>query len=214
MDRKLTFDDYRGIIRALRDPEKGCPWDKAQTHESLKPCMIHEMTEAVAAVNLLSETGDPDNLCEELGDVLLQVVLQSQIAEEEGLFSLDDVIRKAGEKMLRRHPHVFSSEASPEKEEVPGRWEAIKQAEKQGRSAEYERKKKEAEASCRPRSGPSSECGKPVKTGVLLLTKGPKQFISKRRTLPGRKGRVMITTKSSCREQISYEEKSRGGIFP
>ena len=120
MDRKLTFDDYRGIIRALRDPEKGCPWDKAQTHESLKPCMIHEMTEAVAAVNLLSETGDPDNLCEELGDVLLQVVLQSQIAEEEGLFSLDDVIRKAGEKMLRRHPHVFSSEASPEKEEVPG----------------------------------------------------------------------------------------------
>ena len=146
MDRKLTFDDYRGIIRALRDPEKGCPWDKAQTHESLKSCMIHEMTEAVAAVNLLSETGDPDNLCEELGDVLLQVVLQSQIAEEEGLFSLDDVIRKAGEKMLRRHPHVFSSKASPEKEEVPGRWEAIKQVEKQGRSAEYERKKKEAEA--------------------------------------------------------------------
>lgn len=146
MDRKLTFDDYRGIIRALRDPEKGCPWDKAQTHESLKICMIHEMTEAVAAVNLLSETGDPDNLCEELGDVLLQVVLQSQIAEDEGLFSLDDVIRKAGEKMLRRHPHVFSSEASPEKEEIPGRWEAIKQAEKQGRSAEYEEKKKEAEA--------------------------------------------------------------------
>lgn len=96
-------------------------------------------------MNLLSETGDPDNLCEELGDVLLQVVLQSQIAEEEGLFSLDDVIRQAGEKMLRRHPHVFSSEASPEKEEIPGRWEAIKQAEKQGRSAEYEEKKKEAE---------------------------------------------------------------------
>ncbi len=67
MDRKITFDDYRGIIRALRDPEKGCPWDKAQTHESLKPCMIHEMTEAVAAVNLLSDTGDADNLSEELG---------------------------------------------------------------------------------------------------------------------------------------------------
>ena len=82
MDRKITFDDYRGIIRALRDPEKGCPWDKAQTHESLKPCMIHEMTEAVAAVNLLSDTGDADNLSEELGDVLLQVVLQSQIAED------------------------------------------------------------------------------------------------------------------------------------
>ena len=90
MDRKITFDDYRGIIRALRDPQKGCPWDKAQTHESLKPCMIHEMTEAVAAVNLLTDTGDADNLSEELGDVLLQVVLQSQIAEEEGLFSLDN----------------------------------------------------------------------------------------------------------------------------
>ena len=67
------------------------------------------------------------------------------IAEEEGLFSLDDVIQKAGEKMIRRHPHVFSSEAAPEKEEVPGRWEAIKQAEKQGKSAEYEKRKKEAE---------------------------------------------------------------------
>lgn len=77
--------------------------------------------------------------------MLLQVVLQSQIAEEEGLFSLDDVIQKAGEKMIRRHPHVFSSEAAPEKEEVPGRWEAIKQAEKQGKSAEYEKRKKEAE---------------------------------------------------------------------
>ena len=62
-----------------------------------------------------------------------------------GLFSLDDVIQKAGEKMIRRHPHVFSSEAAPEKEEVPGRWEAIKQAEKQGKSAEYEKRKKEAE---------------------------------------------------------------------
>ena len=71
MDRKITFDDYRGIIRALADAEKGCPWDKAQTHESLKPCMIHEMTEAVAAVNLLTDTGDADKPLEELGDVLL-----------------------------------------------------------------------------------------------------------------------------------------------
>lgn len=145
MDRTITFDEYRRIIKTLRDPEKGCPWDKVQTHESLKPCMIHEMTEAVAAVNLLQETKDSDNLLEELGDVLLQVVLQSQIAEEEGLFSLDDVIQKAGEKMIRRHPHVFSEEAAPEREEIPGRWEAIKRAEKQGKSAEYEKKKQQAE---------------------------------------------------------------------
>lgn len=187
MDRKITFDDYRGIIRALRDPEKGCPWDKAQTHESLKPCMIHEMTEAVAAVNLLTDTGDADNLSEELGDVLLQVVLQSQIAEEEGLFSLDDVIQKAGEKMIRRHPHVFSSEAAPEKEEVPGRWEAIKQAEKQGKSAEYENRKKEAERNASREVIRLLPSGIIAKRAVLVLTKGPKQFISKRRTLPGRR---------------------------
>ena len=129
------------IIEVLRSPD-GCSWDREQTHESLKKCFMDETEEVMQAI----DHQDDENLCEELGDVLLQVVLQSQIAEEEGLFSLDDVIRKAGEKMLRRHPHVFSSEASPEKEEVPGRWEAIKQAEKQGRSAKYERKKKEAEA--------------------------------------------------------------------
>ena len=130
MDRKITFDDYRGIIRALRDPEKGCPWDKAQTHESLKPCMIHEMTEAVAAVTLLTDTGDADNLSEELGDVLLQVVLQSQIAEEEGLFSLDDVIQKAGEKMIRRHPHVFGDKKASSPEESLALWNEIKKQEK------------------------------------------------------------------------------------
>lgn len=144
MDKPITFSDYREIIKALRDPETGCPWDRVQTHESLKPCMIHEMTEAVAAVNLLGETGDSENLCEELGDVLLQVVLQSQIAEEEGLFSLDDVIQKAGEKMLRRHPHVFAAESSPSKEEIPGSWEAIKRKEKQGKSPEYEKIQKNA----------------------------------------------------------------------
>ena len=141
MDRKITFDDYRGIIRALRDPEKGCPWDKAQTHESLKPCMIHEMTEAVAAVNLLTDTGDADNLSEELGDVLLQVVLQSQIAEEEGLFSLDDVIQKAAEKMIRRHPHVFPDE-NGEKHEAD--WDEIKRQEKAGKTPEQLRRAKEA----------------------------------------------------------------------
>lgn len=144
MDKPITFSEYREIIKALRDPETGCPWDRVQTHESLKPCMIHEMTEAVAAVELLRETGDSDNLCEELGDVLLQVVLQSQIAEEEGLFSLDDVIQKAGEKMIRRHPHVFSADAVAEKEEVPGRWEAIKKKEKQGKAPEYETIQKNA----------------------------------------------------------------------
>ena len=130
MDRKITFDDYRGIIRALRDPEKGCPWDKVQTHESLKTCMVHEMTEAVAAVNLLSETGDPDNLCEELGDVLFQVMLNSQIAKEKGLFSIDDVIGGICEKMVRRHPWVFGGEKINSTEEGEALWARIKMQEK------------------------------------------------------------------------------------
>lgn len=144
MDEHITFSRYREIIKALRDPQTGCPWDRAQTFESLKPCMIHEMTEVVAAVDLLSEIGDSDNLCEELGDVLMQVMLQSQIAEEAGLFTLDDVIQKAGEKMIRRHPHVFSDEAVPTEQEVPGRWEAIKKKEKQGKSPEYTKLQKKA----------------------------------------------------------------------
>ena len=139
-DKQYTFEDYRRIVDTLRS-EEGCPWDRAQTKESLKPFMIEEMVEAAAAVN----TNDMENLCEELGDQLLLILLQCSIARENGSFSLDDVIQKAGEKMIRRHPHVFSSEAAPEKEEVPGRWEAIKQAEKQGKSAEYEKRKKEAE---------------------------------------------------------------------
>lgn len=187
MDRKITFDDYRGIIRALRDPEKGCPWDKAQTHESLKPCMIHEMTEAVAAVNLLTDTGDADNLSEELGDVLLQVVLQSQIAEEEGLFSLDDVIQNAGEKMIRRHPHVFSSEAAPGKGRSTGPLGGHQAGGKAGKVSRIRKAEEGSRAECFPRSHPSSASGIIAKRAVLVLTKGPKQFISKRRTLPGRR---------------------------
>lgn len=144
MDKPITFSDYREIIKALRDPETGCPWDRAQTHESLKTCMIHEITEAIAGVDLLREVGDSDNLCEELGDVLLQVVLQSQIAEEEGLFTIEDVIQKAGEKMIRRHPHVFSDAAVREAEEVPGRWEEIKRQEKKGKDPACEKVQKEA----------------------------------------------------------------------
>ncbi len=99
---------FAALLQKLRS-EEGCPWDRAQTHDSLKPCMIHELTEAVAAVNLFERTGNARNLCEELGDLLLQVVLQSQIAMEEGLFTMEDVVQAVSEKMLRRHPHVFET---------------------------------------------------------------------------------------------------------
>lgn len=104
--REGRFEAFREIIRALRS-EGGCPWDRRQTFESLKPCMINELTESVAGINLYQETGDAGNLCEELGDLLLQVVLLAQIAEEDGLFAIEDVVRGASRKMLRRHPHVF-----------------------------------------------------------------------------------------------------------
>lgn len=141
-----NFELFRSVVAALR-AENGCPWDRAQTFESLKPCMINEATEAIAAADIYRETGNADNLCEELGDVLLQVVLQAQIAEEEGLFSIEDVIRTVSRKMIRRHPHVFCNadgEADLKKEEVPGLWENIKKAEKKNRTPEMERREKEA----------------------------------------------------------------------
>lgn len=155
------FEAFRQVVAALRS-ENGCPWDKEQTFESLKPCMINEMTEAIAAINIYMEEKDAENLCEELGDVLLQVVLLSQIAQEAGLFQIEDVIRGISRKMIRRHPHVFpdpDSEImklvaeSEQKEgkcsvltsgEVPGRWEAIKQAEKKNKSPLQKKKEKAA----------------------------------------------------------------------
>ena len=120
------FEAFRGVVAELRG-EHGCPWDKEQTFESLKPCMVNEMTEALAGIDLYGETGDSANLCEELGDVLLQVVLLAQIAKEEGLFSIEDVVRGIGKKMIRRHPHVFTDEPGTVlAKEVPGRWEEIK----------------------------------------------------------------------------------------
>lgn len=134
---RYCFEDYVEIIKMLRAPD-GCPWDRAQTHESLKPCMINETAEALAAIEVWQKTGDSGNLCEELGDMLLQVVLQSQIAAEEGLFDINDVVQAASEKMIRRHPHVFT-----ENRELPD-WEAIKREEKAQIPPEVETAKREA----------------------------------------------------------------------
>lgn len=137
MSGQYSFEDFTEIIKALRAPD-GCPWDRVQTHESLKPCMINETAEAIAAVDVWQKTGDSANLCEELGDMLMQVVLQSQIAAEEGLFDIGDVIRSISEKMIRRHPHVFAGE-----KELPD-WEAIKRREKAAVPARVEAEKRAA----------------------------------------------------------------------
>ena len=102
-----AFDELKGVVARLR-AEDGCPWDREQTHSSLKPECIEEAAEVICGINVLEETGNPENLKEELGDLLLQVVMHAQIAEEEGLFTMDDVIREVSRKMIRRHPHVFS----------------------------------------------------------------------------------------------------------
>ena len=106
MAKTYDFDDFCQITEMLRKKEGGCPWDLSQTHQSLKPYMLSETAEAVAAIDLYEQTKDASNLCEELGDMLFQVVIQSQIAAEEGLFTINDVVQSISEKMIRRHPHV------------------------------------------------------------------------------------------------------------
>lgn len=119
------FDVLREIIADLRGPN-GCPWDKKQTHQSLKKYLIEEAYEVLEAI----DEEDDDHLVEELGDILLQVMLHAQIGEDEGWFSIDDIIRTLSEKMVRRHPHVFGNTDVNNADEVIANWEEIKKQEK------------------------------------------------------------------------------------
>ena len=124
-DKNYTYEDFLDIIAQLRAPG-GCPWDQKQTHESLKECLLEESQEVLDAI----DNKDDENLCEELGDVLLQVVMHAQIAAEEGRFTMDDVIQCVSEKMVRRHPHVFGNIKIDSVEEGLDLWNAIKAQEK------------------------------------------------------------------------------------
>jgi tetrapyrrole methylase family protein/MazG family protein len=125
-DRCEDFDALVKTIAALRDPDHGCPWDKKQTHASIANNFIEETYEAVDAI----EANDVSHMCEELGDVLMQVVLQAQIAEDNGEFTIDDVCRGINEKLIRRHPHVFGDAAADTPEEVNKLWSRIKMEER------------------------------------------------------------------------------------
>ncbi|MCX7970379.1 MAG: nucleoside triphosphate pyrophosphohydrolase [Negativicutes bacterium] len=114
-----------GIMAGLR-AEDGCPWDRQQTHRSLGRYLIEECYEVLAAI----DSGDQKNLCEELGDLLLQIVFHARIAEENGHFSFDDVVRAICDKMVRRHPHVFAGGEAGDAAAVLANWERIKQQEK------------------------------------------------------------------------------------
>jgi len=114
------------VIAKLRSPDGGCPWDLAQTQETLIPYVIEEAYEVVDAIR----SGNQDAIAEELGDLLLQVVLQSQVASDEGKFTLTEVAQGITEKLIRRHPHVFGDVEVQNAEEVHQNWEKIKAAEK------------------------------------------------------------------------------------
>ncbi|TYR78305.1 nucleoside triphosphate pyrophosphohydrolase [Priestia megaterium] len=119
------FTALRQIIAALRGPN-GCPWDQKQTHKSLKPYLLEEAYELLDAI----DREDDDNMIEELGDVLLQVMLHAQIGEDEGMFTIDDVILHITDKMIRRHPHVFGETVVNNADDVVSNWDQIKKQEK------------------------------------------------------------------------------------
>lgn len=120
-----TFQKLIEVVAELRS-EHGCPWDREQTFESLKPYLLEESGEVLEAI----DNQDMENLCEELGDVLYQVMIHSRIAEEKGLFTIDDVVDGVCEKMIRRHPHVFGDAVAKTPEESLNLWQAVKKQEK------------------------------------------------------------------------------------
>ncbi len=122
---KYTFQDLLNIMDTLRSPE-GCPWDREQTHQSLLPYLVEESHEYIDA----AQANDKVHMAEELGDVLFQVVFHSQVAKENGDFSIDDVVQGICEKMIRRHPHVFGDAKADDSKGVVRQWERIKAQEK------------------------------------------------------------------------------------
>lgn len=126
-EKKYTLDDLVQVIRILRG-ENGCPWDRVQTHASIRQDMLEEAYEAADAI----DKGDMENLCEELGDVLMQVVFHTEIEAEKGGFTIEDVVRGICEKMVYRHPHVFGNGEvqADTAEQVLVNWEELKKKEK------------------------------------------------------------------------------------
>lgn len=139
-----SFGDFVDTIAALRRPD-GCPWDREQTHASVASNMLEEAYEAVDTI----EKGDMAHLREELGDVLLQVVLQSQIAADAGEFTIDDVCQEVNAKIIRRHPHVFGEAQAGDANSVLDMWDKIKLAERT-QAAEAEGADASGEPSAKP----------------------------------------------------------------
>jgi len=122
------LDKFIEIVKKLR---KECPWDRELTIENIKPYLVEEVYEAMSAI----DDKDYDRLCEELGDMLLHIIMVSVFAKEDDLFDINDVIKGISEKMVRRHPHVFGSKKLKNKEQVLRKWEKIKHKERKGKKS-------------------------------------------------------------------------------
>ena len=125
MEKRYTYQELLEIVAELRS-DHGCPWDRKQTHESMIKCLREESEEVIEAI----EKRDDENLCEELGDVMLQVLMHSQIAAEENRFTIEDVVDMLAKKHVRRHPHVFGDQKALTAEEGLASWNAVKAREK------------------------------------------------------------------------------------
>ncbi len=130
---RYAIDDLVSIVRLLRSPN-GCPWDREQTHESIRKNLIEEAYEVAEGIDL----GDKALLCEELGDLLLQILLHSEMEREVGVFAFDDVCDQICKKLIYRHPHVFETKETLSSGQVLANWEELKNAEK-GRESAKER---------------------------------------------------------------------------
>ena len=160
MDAVQPLAELIAVVARLRDPENGCPWDLEQTHASLVPYVLEEAHEVADAIR----HGDDNHLAEELGDLLLQVVLHAQIASEGGRFDLEQIARGISAKLIRRHPHVFGDAQAADSAAVKQYWEAIKAQE-------------QAERAGKPSSSPLSDKltgkvrGQPALAGAMTISK-------------------------------------------
>lgn len=131
--RIRRFERLHDIVSILRSPE-GCPWDREQTHASIRKNLIEETYEVLETI----DDENPEAMCEELGDLLLQVMLHAQMEEEEGIFDIYDIIQGLNEKLIRRHPHVFGDAAANDADAALNNWDAVKRAEKKARGEDVE----------------------------------------------------------------------------
>ena len=135
--RYRQFSYLKEIVAILRSPE-GCPWDREQTHQSIRKNLIEETYEVLETI----DDEDPDAMCEELGDLLMQIMLHSQMAAEDGYFTVDDVVAGLSEKLIRRHPHVFGEKSAEDAGEALANWQEIKAQEKAAKGIDPERQSK------------------------------------------------------------------------